>query len=91
MVNFKQFRNNKGKIWLPPYIIQNMCNYAQLFGVETNYNPYTGILNLYLPSDVVVSYYTTKNFANVYRRGSVIAKLQGWINVLRYLSMVEVE
>lgn len=42
--------------------------------------------NIYARPNFVISYYTTKNFANVYSNGRVICKIGSWLNILRYLS-----
>ena len=63
-----------------------MTNYVRLFGAKSNYNQNTGLFNIYIRPNFVITYYTTKDFANVYRNGHVICKIGSWLNILRYLS-----
>lgn len=86
MLNVNKFRDFKGKIWLPRYITKNMSNYVHLFGLQSSYIGETGLFNIYINPDLVVTYYTTKDFANVYHKRRASFKLNGWLNVLRYLS-----
>lgn len=86
MLNVNKYRTINGKIWLPRHITKNMSNYVCLLGAKSNYNQYTGIFNIYARPNFVISYYTTKNFANVYSNGRVICKIGSWLNILRYLS-----
>ena len=86
MLNLNKYKATNGKIWLPRHITKNMANYVRLFGANSDYNPYTGLFNIYVKPRFVITYYTTKNFANVYLNGRVICKIGGWLNILRYLS-----
>lgn len=86
MLNVNKYRTTNGKIWLPKHITKNMANYVRLFGASSDYNPYTGLFNIYVKPELVITYYTTKNFANVYHNGRVICKIGSWLNILRYLS-----
>lgn len=86
MLNVNKYKTINGKIWLPIHIIKNMINYVRLFGASSDYNPYTGLFNIYVKPRLVITYYTTKNFANVYYNGNVICKIDSWLSVLKYLS-----
>lgn len=86
MLNVNKYKTINGKIWLPRHITKNMSNYVRLFGAKSNYNQNTGLFNIYINPDLVVTYYTTKDFANVYHKRRASFKLKGWLNVLRYLS-----
>ncbi len=86
MLNVNKYRGMNGKIWLPRHITKNMSNYVRLFGMKSNYNQNTSLFNIYVQPELVITYYTTKNFANVYRNGCVICKIGSWLNILRYLS-----
>lgn len=86
MLNVNKYRTINGKIWLPKHITKNMSNYVRLLGFQSSYNQGNGLFNIYVRHDFVISYYTTKNFANVYHNGRVICKLGSWLNILRYLS-----
>lgn len=88
MLNVNNYKTINGKIWLPRHITKNMSNYVRLFGAKSNYNQNTGLFNIYVSHELVITYYTTKNFANVYLNGCVICKISGWLNILRYLSTV---
>lgn len=88
MLNVNKYKTINGKIWLPRHITKNMSNYVRLFGAKSNYNQDTGLFNIYVSHELVITYYTTKNFANVYLNGRVICKIGGWLNILRYLSTV---
>ena len=86
MLNLQKYKDNRGKIQLHPFVIRNMLNYVRLLGYK-NYEFFdnNGIINIYLPNAIVITYYSTKDFANVYSRHHVICKIQNWVNVLRYL------
>lgn len=88
MLNVNKYKTINGKIWLPRHITRNMANYVRLFGATSDYNQHTGLFNIYVKPRLVITYYTTKNFANVYRNGCVICKIDSWLNILRYLSTV---
>lgn len=86
MLNVNKYKTTNGKIWLPCHITKNMSNYVRLFGLQSSYIGETGLFNIYINPDLVVTYYTTKDFANVYHKRRASFKLKGWLNVLRYLS-----
>ena len=91
MINVNKHRTINGKIWLSRHITKNMSNYVRLLGFQSTYNPNTGLFNIYVNPDLVVTYYTTKDFANVYYKRRATFKLKGWLNVLRYLSTIRGE
>ncbi len=86
MLNVNKYKTTNGKIWLPRHITKNMANYVRLFGATSDYNQYTGLFNIYVKPELVITYYTTKNFANVCHKGNVICKIGSWLNILKYLS-----
>lgn len=86
MLDVNKYRIKSGKIWLPSYMTKNMRNYVRLFGLQSSYIGETGLFNIFINPDLVVTYYTTKDFANVYHKRRASFKLKGWLNVLRYLS-----
>ena len=87
MLDMTKYKDSRGKIQLPTFIVRNMQNYVKLLGHRYfEYYANNAVLNIYLPNQTVVTYYSTKNYANLYVRRKVTCKIYGWLNVLRYLS-----
>ena len=87
MIELEKYRI-KDKIRLPIHIIKNMQDYIWLFGYKTNFLFYTSTLNIYLPNGYVISYYSTKNYALVFKNNRKMFSLNSWLAVLRFLSVV---
>lgn len=89
MINMIKYKDRRGKIQLPTFIVKNMLNYVELIGCDyCKFFDNNGAINIYLPNEIIITYYSTKDCANVYSRKRVIRKFQSWLNVLRYLQAI---
>lgn len=82
----EKYKRLNGKYVIPLYIIRNMENYISLFKLKYQFFSNTGILNIYVNSTLKISFYTTKNFANIYYLNRKIGSLKNWESILLYLS-----
>lgn len=84
MLDLNKF-NFRGKYDIPTQIVKNMENYVWIMGCKSDYYEGNGLLNIFLANGLVITYYSTKNFARVLEGRHEVARLGDWLQVLRFI------